>query len=131
MRFMKIMLVVAVCVLGLGILAWAGAGQNRFGVAASRQIRFDNPIWVGDTLLPSGNYQVQHTMQGDTHIMVFERKGGKTPIEVRVECTLVPLQAKALKTETRYILNGKKERVLQALIFQGDNARHQFTATGD
>ena len=33
MRFMKIMLVVAVCVLGLGILA--RAGQNQFGVAAT------------------------------------------------------------------------------------------------
>lgn len=129
MRFMKIMLVVAVCVLGLGILA--RAGQNQFGVNDTRQIKFDNPIWVGDTLVPSGNYQVQHTMQGDTHIMVFERKGGKTPIEVRVECTLVPLHAKAAETETRYILNDKKERVLQALIFRGDSAIHQFTATGN
>jgi hypothetical protein len=129
MRVMKIMLVVAVCVLSLGVLA--SAGQNQFSVADTRQIKFDNPVWVGDTLLPSGNYQVQHTMQGDTHIMVFEGKGGKTPIEVRVECTLVPLQAKASETQTQYILNDKKERVLQALIFQGDNARHQFTAKGD
>jgi hypothetical protein len=129
MRFMKRMLVVAVCVLGLGVLA--RAGQNEFGVADTRQIRFDNPIWVGDTFVPTGNYQVQHTVQGNTHIMVFERKGGETPLEVRVECTLVPLRAKAVETETRYILNDKKQRVLQALIFQGDTARHQFTATGD
>jgi hypothetical protein len=131
MRFMKIMFVVAMCVLELGVPANAGAGQNHFGVANTRQIWFDNPIWVGDTLVPSGNYQVQHTMQGNTHIMVFERKGGGTPLVVRVQCTLIPLQAAALENETRYILNDKKQRVLQALIFRGDKARHQFTATGD
>jgi hypothetical protein len=124
MRFMKIMLTIAVCVLGLSVLA--SAGQNQFGVADTRQIRFDNPTWVGDTLLPSGNYQVLHTMQGDIHIMVFEQKGGRKPAEVRVKCMLVPLQAKASRTETMYILNDKNERVLQALTFQGDSARHQF-----
>ena len=124
MRFMKIMLVLAVCVLGLSVLA--GAGQNQFGVADTRQVRFDNPTWVGGTLLPSGNYQVLHSMQGDTHIMVFEQKGRKNPAEVSVKCTLVPLQAKASHNEATYILNDKNEHVLQALIFQGDKAIHQF-----
>jgi hypothetical protein len=124
MRFMKIMLVLGVCVLGLSVLA--SAGQNQFGVADTRQIRFDNPTWVGGTLLPSGNYQVLHTMQGDTHIMVFEQKGGRKPAEVSVKCTLVPLQAKASQTEATYILNDKDERVLHALIFEGDKAIHQF-----
>jgi hypothetical protein len=122
MRFMKIVLVVAMCVLGLSVLA--GAGQNQFGVADVRQVRFDNPIWVGETLLPSGNYKVLHTMQGDTHIMVFQQKSGKE--EVRVKCTLVPLQAKAERTETAYTLNDKNERVLHGLTFKGDNATHQF-----
>ena len=84
MRFMKIMLVVAVCVMGLSVLA---GGENQFGVADTRQVRFDNPIWVGDTLLPSGDYKVLHTMQGDTHMMVFEQTSGKKPVEVRVKCT--------------------------------------------
>ncbi len=124
MRFMKIMLVVAMCVVGLSVLA--GAGQNQFGVADTRQIRFDNPVWVGDTLLPSGNYKVLHTMQGDTHIMVFQQNSGKEPVEVRVKCTLVPLQAKAERTERAYTLNDKNERVLHGLTFKGDNATHQF-----
>lgn len=124
MRFMKIMLVLAVCVLGLSVLA--SAGQNQFGVADTRQIKFDSPTWVGGTLLPSGNYQVLHTMQGDTHIMVFEQKGGRTPAEVSVKCTLVPLQAKASRDEATYILNDKDQRVLHALIFRGDKAIHQF-----
>ena len=122
MRFMKIVLVVAMCVLGLSVLA--GAGQNQFGVADTRQVRFDSPIWVGETLLPSGDYKVLHTMQGDTHIMVFQQKSGEE--EVRVKCTLVPLQAKAERTETAYTLNDQNERVLHGLTFKGDNATHQF-----
>jgi hypothetical protein len=124
MRFVKVMLVVAVCVLGLSVLA--SAGLNQFGVADTQQIKFDNPIWVGNTLLPSGNYQVLHAMEGDAHIMIFKQQGGKKPVEARVKCQLVPLQAKASQTEKIYILNEKKERVLQALIFRGDTARHQF-----
>jgi len=124
MRLMKIMSVVAVCVLGLSVLA--SAGQNQMGIADTRQIRFDNPIWVGGTLLPSGDYQVLHTMQGDTHIMVFQQKTARNPVEVRVKCTLVQLQAKASHTETAYTFNDKNERVLQALVFKGDSARHQF-----
>ncbi|MBZ5599296.1 MAG: hypothetical protein LAN83_13340 [Acidobacteriia bacterium] len=124
MRFVKIMLVVAVCVLGLSVLA--SAGQNQFGVADTRQITFDHPMWVGDTLLPSGDYQVLHTMQGDTHIMVFKQLGGKAAKEVSVKCQLVKLPAKAAQTEKIYIYNDKNERVLQALIFRGDTARHQF-----
>ena len=61
MRFMKTMLVVAICVLWMSVLA--SAGQNQSGVANTRQIRFESPTWVGDTLLPTGNYQVRHTMQ--------------------------------------------------------------------
>lgn len=124
MRFMKVTLVVAVCVLGLSMLA--GAGQNQFGIADSRLIKFDTPMWVGNTLLPVGEYQVQHTMQGDNHIMVFKQQGGKQPVEVSVKCQLVPLPIKAEQTQKIYILNDKHERVLQALIFRGDTARHQF-----
>ena len=124
MRFMKTMLVVAICVLWMSVLA--SAGQNQFGVADTRQIRFESPTWVGDTLLPTGNYQVRHTMQGNIHIMVFDQKGVKKPAESRVKCTLVPLQAKAEHTVKRYFVNDKNEHVLQSLIFQGDNAMHQF-----
>jgi hypothetical protein len=124
MRLLKVVLVVAVCVIGLSVLM--NAGQNQFGVADTRQITFDNPIWVGDTLLPVGNYQVLHTMEGGTHIMVFKQQGGKKPVEARVKCQLVPLAEKAVQTEKIYTYNAKNERVLQMLIFRGDTAKHQF-----
>jgi len=125
-RFGAVLALLVICFSMLSL-----AERNKFGVSDTQRIAFSKAVKVGDAVLPKGEYKVQHTMQGNTHIMVFERKGGGTPLVVRVQCTLIPLQAAALENETRYILNDKKQRVLQALIFRGDKARHQFTATGD
>jgi hypothetical protein len=124
MRILKVMAVTAVCVLGLSALLSAGA--NQFGVADTRQISFDKPMRVGDVLLPSGQYQVLHTMQGDTHIMVFKQMNAKKPAEASVKCQLVPLKEKAERTEKIYIVNAANERVLQTLVFRGDLAAHVF-----
>jgi hypothetical protein len=124
MRFLKIMVVIAVCVLGTSLIL--SAGQNKYGVADTRQITFENPMLVGNMLLPKGEYQVSHTMEGENHIMVFKQMNSKKPVEVRVKCELVPLQAKATATEKTYVLNASNERVLQALVFRGDTAKHMF-----
>ena len=124
MRFLKVVAVVAMCVLGLSLLA--RASENKFGVADSSRITFFDPIRVGDTLLPSGEYQVLHTMDGDHHVMVFKQLNSKRPAEARVQCQLVPLQKKADRTETGYTLNAANERVLHTLIFRGDSAQHVF-----
>jgi hypothetical protein len=118
------MVVVALCVLGLSVLL--NAGQNKFGVADTREVNFSNPIRVGGVLLPSGDYQVLHTMEGTNHVMVFKQLHNKKPVEARVNCQLVPLEAKADKTQQIYVLNAANERVLQALIFRGDSAQHVF-----
>jgi hypothetical protein len=124
MRFLKVVAVVAMCVLGLSLLA--SAGENKFGVADSRRITFYEPMRVGDMLLPSGDYQVLHTMDGNNHIMVFKQLNSKRPAEARVQCQLVPLPKKADRTETGYVLNASNERVLHTLIFKGDSAQHVF-----
>src|ERR1700690_4573364 len=124
MRCLKAVAVVAMCVLGLSLLASAGA--NKFGVADSRNITFSGPMRVGDTLLPKGDYQVMHTMEGDHHIMVFKQLHTKRPAEARVQCQLVPLQKQARRSETSYVLNAANEQVLHSLIFQGDSAQHVF-----
>ena len=124
MRFMKVVTVVAVFVLGLSVLA--SAGENKLGVADSQRITFSEPILVGGTLLPTGEYQVLHSMDGNHHIMLFKQLNSNRPAEVRVQCELVPLQKKADRTETIYALNAANERVLHALIFKGDSAQHVF-----
>jgi hypothetical protein len=124
MRFMKVLSVVTMFVLGLSVLA--SAGVNSFGVADSQKITFTEPIQVGDQLLPRGDYQVLHSMVGDNHIMVFKQLNTKRPAEARVQCQLVPLENKAQRTETRYELNASNQRVLQSLTFKGDSAQHVF-----
>ena len=124
MRFVKMVTIIAVCVLGTSLIL--SAGQNKFGVMDSRQVTFDNPMRVGDVLLPSGEYQVLHTMQGETHLMVFKQLRTKKPAEAKVKCQLIPLEAKADQTQKIYILNASNERVLQSLVFRGDKAKHVF-----
>jgi hypothetical protein len=124
MRLLKIVAIIAVCVLGTSLLLTAG--QNQFGVMDSRQITFDSPMRVADVLLPSGEYQVVHTMQGDTHIMEFKQLRAKNPADAKIKCQLVPLQAKAQQTQKTYTVNAQNEKVLQTLVFRGDTAQHVF-----
>ena len=124
MRFLKAVAVAALCVLTLATLA--SAGQNKFGVADSRNLTITAPTRVGDTLLPQGEYRILHTMEGQNHIMVFKQlKAGKA-VETRVQCKLVPLNKRAEKTEASYVLNAANERVLRSIVFEGDTAEHVF-----
>jgi len=124
MRLSKSLVVIAVCVLGLSLLAVAG--QNQFGVADSRKVSFTSPIKVGNVLLPQGDYLVLHTMEGQDHVMIFKQLNTKKPAEARVKCQLVTLASKAPRDEQTYIVNGPDERILHALIFRGDAAQHVF-----
>ena len=81
---------------------------------------------MADTLLPQGNYEIRHVMEGSDHIMVFRQMGTKKPAEVRAKCTLVPLSVKASDDQKIYVLNAANERVLQELVFKGDRAKHMF-----
>jgi hypothetical protein len=79
---------------------------------------------VGAVVLPAGDYVIRHTMDGQEHIMVFQR--ARTKDEIKVKCTLVQLAKKAEHNETIYQLNAANERVLQELVFAGDKAKHVF-----
>jgi hypothetical protein len=96
------------------------------GIRDSYKVNFTEKVRVADTLLPQGNYEIRHVMEGSNHIMVFRQLGTKKPIEVRAKCTLVPLGAKADRDEKIYVLNAANERILQELVFKGDTAKHVF-----
>jgi hypothetical protein len=124
MHGLKMTVCLSVCALLLG--TFVAAQQNKLGVADKYQVTFDTPVRVGNVLLPQGNYQIVHTMEGDTHIMVFTQERVKQPVETRAKCSLVPLQEKATQTQTVYGLNANNEHVLHELIFKGDTAKHVF-----
>jgi len=115
--------VTVVCVVVLAGIALAGTMP---GVADVQRISFTDPIRIGTTLVPQGNYEVRHVMEGENHIMVFKALDQKKVPEVRIKCTLVPLAEKAKETQKIYTVNAAKEEVLQELVFRGDTAKHVF-----
>ncbi len=98
------------------------AKDNPMGVAAKQTLRLSDPTVIGGTLVPAGDYTVTHEMQGQTHIMVFKQDGGK--VEVKANCTLVPLTSKATRNEQRFAENAKNQKVLVEMTFKGDAAKH-------
>ena len=124
MRSMKVATVLAVILLGLSIFSMAE--RNKFGVSDVQKVTFNEPIKVGDVLLPKGEYKVQHTMEGENHIMVFTQVTNGTAASTRVKCQLVPLPEKAKQTQVLYGHDQKDGHVIQELIFRGDTAKHVF-----
>jgi hypothetical protein len=110
----------------LFMASFAVAGANQFGVADSYRVNFAEPVRIADTLLPQGDYEIRHTMQGQDHIMVFRQLGTRKVVEVKAKCTLVPLLGKAANSEKIYSVNAANERVLHELTFKGDTAKHVF-----
>ncbi len=120
---MRLLKVVVILFSVLAVCLFAGAADKNLGIQDTYHVTFDTPIRVGTALLPAGDYAIHHTMEGQDHIMVFQK--GKEPA-VKVKCTLVPLPQKAAATETIYVRNAANERVLQELVFRGDAAKHVF-----
>jgi hypothetical protein len=123
MRQIGVRILILLCVFLLGAVAVA---ENQLGIADTYRVNFSEKVRVADTLLPKGNYEVRHVMEGTDHIMVFRQLGTKKPVEVRAKCTLEPLSAKATEDKRIYVLNTANERVLRELVFKGDQAKHVF-----
>lgn len=123
MRHTFVGILILMCVFILGVVS---AAENQLGIRDNYQVNFSEKVRVADTLLPKGNYEIRHVMEGSDHIMVFRQLGTKKPIEVRAKCTLVPLGAKATRDEKIFTLNAANERVLHELVFKGDLASHMF-----
>ena len=119
-------LVTLVCVFMLASVAgFAGAMPK---IADHQTITFNSPMLLGSNELPAGTYKVDHQMQGDEHYMIFHQTdvSKSKAVEVKVKCNLVPLTAKAKRTERRFVSNAKNQNVLTEITFQGDEAKHVF-----
>jgi hypothetical protein len=123
MRQIFVGILVLLCLIMLGAVAVA---ENQLGVADTYRVNFSEKVLVADTMLPAGNYEIRHVMEGSDHIMVFRQLGTRKPVEVRAKCTLVPLSTKATENQKIYTLNATNQRVLHELIFRGDLAKHVF-----
>lgn len=118
-KFIAILILVSIAGLAMATL-------NQYGVADIQKITFSDPMKIGDVVLPKGEYKVQHTMDGDNHIMVFTQQKVSTPAEARVKCQLVKLNAKAERTQMLYTRDANNTNILQEVVFRGDTAKHVF-----
>ncbi len=110
---------IGLVLVSLGTIA---AKDNSMGIAAKQTVSFAQPTVVAGSLLPAGDYNVTHEMQGQTHVMIFKQINGIA--EAKAKCTLVPLTAKAQHTQQTYKQNAKNQRVLLDMTFYGDKATH-------
>jgi len=116
-------ILIVICVFMLSSVLFS---ENQMGIWDKYQVNFVEKVRVADTVLPKGNYEIRHVMEGSDHIMIFRQLNTKKPVEVRAKCTLVPLTEKASDDQRIYVLNAANERVLSELIFKGDHAKHVF-----
>lgn len=121
MRFLRVL---GIFVFVLAVFSIAGAKENKLGIHEVSSVTFDSPVRIGASLLPAGRYVIRHTMEGEEHVMVFQRDHQKD--QFRVKCTLVGLPHKAIRDEVSYKVNAENERVLQELVFSGDSSKHVF-----
>jgi hypothetical protein len=122
----KLLLTALVVFAVLILTGTAQSSANKYGIADKRQVNFYDPVWVGSVLLPAGEYEVRHTMQGVEHLMVFRQMFAKTPAEARVRCTLVPVAKPVEQDQVEFAVNTAGEHVLHRLAFKGDHAEHLF-----
>ena len=107
------------------LTATALAEGSKYGIAEKRQVNFSDPVRVGDVLLPAGDYEVRHSMEGENHIMVFKQLGGKKTA-ASVRCNLIPVDTPVARTAVGFSVNSAGEYVLRRLAFQGDRAERLF-----
>jgi hypothetical protein len=94
--------------------------QGPAGFKTKRTVILTEQAKVGAQMLPAGEYKVIHIMEGAEHIMVFK----KDKQEYRVKCNMEPLNAKADQTQFWYAPDSSGQRVLEAIVFQGDTVKH-------
>lgn len=119
---MRLVRVVAVLLFALASIAFAK--ENKLGISETNRVTFDTAVRIGTELLPAGEYVVHHTMEGQDHVMVFQRLRSKQ--EYKVKCTLVAVPKKIEKDQNSYQVNANNERVLLEMQFRGDLAKHVF-----
>jgi hypothetical protein len=122
MRLVKFMAVLML----VSIAGLAMAELNQYGVADIQKVTFNDPMKIGQVVLPKGEYKVQHVMEGENHIMVFTQQRVANPAEARIKCELVKLTGKAERTQLLYTQDASNTRILQEIVFKGDTAKHVF-----
>ena len=119
--FAGILVLICVCMLGSVLVA-----ENQMGIADRYQVNFSQNVRVADTLLPKGEYEIRHEMQGSDKIMVPEtgdEEAGGTASEVHAG----PVERESdLEREGFHPQRGQRRSSTGTRVQKGDRAKHVF-----
>ena len=104
---------------------------NRKGMA-----RFSSKVRVGDVVLESGMYHVQHVIEGIDHVIVFKpvtMPAGYKEYQmiegrevVRLKCRVSPVDKSVRNTKIKLGRNASGERVIEEIQIAGEKVKHTF-----
>lgn len=99
-------------------------------------VRLSSAVKAGDMLLKSGMYHVQHTHEGNDHVITFkpvsmpagyrENQMNEGREILRLKCKVEPVSKKERNTKIRLSRNASGERVLEEIQIAGENVVHKF-----
>lgn len=97
--------------------------QGMIHVGKKGAVTLTSRLRVGDTVLKPGNYVFQHKVEGEDHVVTFQKAGKE---EARVKCRLEPLDKKAQLTALYTHVGDGGEVILDAVDVEGENVKHVF-----
>jgi hypothetical protein len=139
------LLVLAVGAFGLPGSAQNGQGQRvkagqkgkpaeDFTIGKKGEVHFNTQVKAGAVVLKPGMYQVQHTVEGSEHVVIFKEvdmqagyRMGNTPVgkEVaRIKCKVEPVTRKANKTKITLRTNTAGEKEIAEVQVAGEAFKH-------
>lgn len=111
--------------------------QRTHTLSANRKgmTKFSSKVRVGDVVLKSGMYHVQHVIEGNDHVIVFKPvtmpAGKEFPMweekeVVRLKCKIEPVDKAVRNTKIQLGRNASGERVIEVIQIAGERVKHTF-----
>ena len=134
---MKKILITFASMLVLGLFAFSAFAQEEILKAGKKgEIHFTTAVKVGDAVLKPGMYQVQHTVDGGNHMVIFKEvamdsgyKMGSPAVgkEVaRVNCKVEATNKSVGNTKVYLRTNASGEKEIEKIQVAGEKVFHIF-----
>lgn len=105
-----------------------------FTIGKKGEVHFYIQVKAGNAVLKPGMYQVQHTVEGNDHVLIFKEmsmqagyKMGNTPVgkEVaRIKCKIEPVTTKVNNTKITLRTNASGEKEIAEVQVAGEAFKH-------
>jgi hypothetical protein len=137
-KTIRMIVVGALVVSAIGFVSLAASARDgkEFTIGKKGEIHFNVPVRAGDTLLQPGMYQLQHTVEGNDHVVIFKAmempagyRHSNTPVakdvSARIKCKVVAAE-KVNKTNITLRTNAAGEKEIAEVQVAGEAFKHLF-----